>query len=485
MTETRASPADASPEAMTDTLAWADHRIFATSSPDEGALLFGADHASLFAIDARTRDVLSRWRSRDEIVLPTEPGEEREVLQALCDARVLVPSARARPPCLAPIDPAAVPLATLVLEVAQACNLRCTYCYAGGGTYGGESRLMSPEVARSAARFLVESSGDRGQLTLVLFGGEPLLNVRALEAAVLEAERAAGAAGKSLTVSLTTNGTRFTPEVLEFLRDHRIGVSVSIDGPPDVHDANRRHAGANGSGSYADVIDGLAQLRASGCRPPAARVTLVPSQWGRVREVFEHLLQLGFAEVGIAPASPTRAGLLPTPTQDEALFTGFADLAAQFVREATQGRVLAFSNLLDLLARLHLGRVKQAPCGAGVGYLAADAQGRFFLCHRFTGEDSFRVGDLDRGIDHDKIRARLSEQAAVRADDCAACWARSLCAGGCHYDNHLREVTLGLAAGGSCDFIRRWLELGIRVYADLRARHEPAVFGFLARRAES
>ncbi len=53
--------------------------------------------------------------------------------------------------------PADVPLTTLVLEVAQACNLRCTYCYAGGGSYGGEARLMRPELARRAARYLVES----------------------------------------------------------------------------------------------------------------------------------------------------------------------------------------------------------------------------------------------------------------------------------------------------------------------------------------
>jgi uncharacterized protein len=344
---------------------------------------------------------------------------------------------------------------------------------------------MSPDLARRAARHLVAASGARKRVTLVLFGGEPLLNFAALEAAVLEGEAAAREHGKELVVSLTTNGTHFSDATLDFLAAHPVAVSVSIDGPPDIHDANRRHAGANGSGSHADVIDGLARMRASGCRPPAARVTLVPGQWSRVREVFEHLLGLGFLEVGIAPASPTQPALLPTPAQDQALLAGFSDLVAQFVREAAQGRVLPFSNLLDLLARLHLGRVREVPCGAGIGYLAADAQGRFFLCHRFAGEDSFRVGDLDQGVDHDRIRECLSEQAKVRAEACAACWARSLCAGGCHHDNHLREVTLGLPAGGSCAFIRQWLELGIRAYADLRKQPGQAALAFLARRAGS
>jgi uncharacterized protein len=472
---------------MTTTYTWADYRIFEPGAAADGkSLLFGADQASLFALDDATRDVLSRWRSKDAIVLRDIPRADREVLEALRDAQVLLPSAPLphRAPPRPTIDPAGIPLATLVLEVAQSCNLRCSYCYAGGGAYGGTPRLMRPELARRAARHLVESSGDRSEVTLVLFGGEPLLNLAALKAAVTEAEAAAGAAGKKLTVSLTTNGTRFTPDALEFLRRHRIGVSVSIDGPPEVHDANRRYAHKNGGGTYADVVAGVKLLRAHGCRPPAARVTLTPEQWARAPEVFEHVLGLGFLEVGIAPASPVTVNLLPTPEQDESLFAGFALLAGRFAHEAALGRVLPFSNLLDLLARLHLGQVKSAPCGAGLGYLAMDAEGRFFLCHRFAGVDRFGVGDLDSGVDHAKIGACLAAQAAPRAKACGECWARSLCAGGCHYENNLREVELGLPPGGSCAFIRRWLELGIRVYGELCQAPDNPVLAFLGRRAE-
>ena len=471
---------------MTGSYAWADHRVFAPDAARDGsALVFGADQASLFAVDAETRQVLDRWRSRESIDLPDVPFPDREVLEALRDAQVLVPEHWLRRPAPPPVDPATIPLGTLVIEVAQACNLRCSYCYAGGGTYGGAARVMPPDLARRAARYLVEASGRRESVTLVLFGGEPLLNFPALQAAVLEGEAAASALGKKLVVSLTTNGTRFTPEVIDFLCEHRIGVSVSIDGPPDLHDANRRYPGKRGGGTYADVVAGLAQLRARASRPPAARVTLTPDQWDRMPEVFDHLLGLGFLEVGIAPSSPVTAELLPTPAQDDALFAGFSLLAQRFTREAAQGRVLPFSNLLDLLARLHLGQVKAAPCGAGLGYLAMDAEGRFFLCHRLAGVARFCVGDIESGIDHAKIRACLHAQAAPRKDACGACWARSLCAGGCHHENHVREADLGLPPGGSCDFIRRWIELGIRVYAELCRDPDNPVLAFLARRADS
>ena len=475
-----ARPESAAREAPTASLyAWCDHRLF---DAGDGALLFGTEDASLFAIDAATRDAIARWRHREAIDVDNAPVQDREALAALRDLRVLRPLDRPRARAPAP-DPAAIPLGTLVLEAAQACNLRCTYCYAGGGSYGGAARIMDPKLAARAARRLVEASGDRPTITLVLFGGEPLLNLPALEAAVGEAQAAAAARGKTLVVSITTNGTRFTDDALDFLARHRVGVSVSIDGPPDVHDANRRYAGAAG-GTYADVVDGVQRFRARTGRAPAARVTLEPAQWHRVPEVFDHLNALGFLEIGIAPASPADARLLPTPAQETSLIEGFSSLARRFVDEVARGRVLPFSNLLDLLARLHAGDAKSVPCGAGLGYLAMDAQGRYYLCHRLAGVPRFEVGSLDAGIDHERIRACLDEEATPRRDACAACWARSLCAGGCHYENHVRERNLGMAQGATCDFIRSWLEIGIRVYAGLCDRHDDAVMAFLDRRAQ-
>ena len=265
------------------------------TAPNGRALLFNADQAALFAVDRSTQDVLNRWQTHETIDLREVPSADREVLEALRDAQMLVPGHWLRRPAPSPADPAGVSLGTLVVEVAQACNLRCSYCYAGGGTYGGAARVMPPALAGRAARFLVEASGTRESATLVLFGGEPLLNFPALQAAVLEGEAAARARGKQLVVSLTTNGTRFTPEALDFLCEHAIGVSVSIDGPPDLHDANRRYPGKRGGGTYADVVAGLAKFRARASRPPAARVTLTPGQWDRVPEVFDHCSDSDFS----------------------------------------------------------------------------------------------------------------------------------------------------------------------------------------------
>jgi uncharacterized protein len=462
-----------------ESYAWADHRVF---DGHRRALVFGAEDASLFAVEPDVRSVLARWGERETIRFSDVSAPDLPLLEALRDAQLLVPAERPSPPrVLETVDPARIPLGTLVLEVAQACNLRCGYCYAGGGSYGREPRLLSPELAARAGRYLVEASGTRPEVNLVLFGGEPLLNLPAVRAAAEEARSTADAAGKKLSISLTTNGTLFSPEALDLIRTHRIGVSVSLDGPADVHDENRRFAG--GAGSYGAVFEGLRLLRDAGCPPPAARVTLTPGQWSRIPEVFDHLRDLGLREIGIAPASPVRPELLPTAAEEEALFEAFAELGRRFEEEAEGGSLLPFSNLLDLLARLHLGQAKGVPCGAGLGYLALDAEGRFFLCHRLAGEDAYCLGDLGAGFDAARTRAALEGLEAPRREACAGCWARSLCAGGCHYENHLREHLLGQAPGGSCGFIRRWLEFGIELYARLSDGPGRAFLPALARRA--
>lgn len=458
---------------------WADHHIF---DVDDGAILYGVDQASLFRIDASVREVIGRWGKSPTVDLSEVSPSEREVLEGLRDLQLLVPegAAGAWPPPR--FDPKEFPLTTMVLEVAQDCNLRCTYCYAEGGSYGGQARLLDAETARSAARYLVRESGDSKALTLVLFGGEPLLNMAAVKAAVEEAKKGASAVGKKLLVSLTTNGTLLDDETIRFLREHKVVVSVSLDGPPDVHDANRPDP--SGRGSYARILPQLRTLLENSPAAVAARVTLTPDQWSRCEEIFDHLIGLGFHEVGISPASPITKNLLPTREQEEALLQSLSAMARRFSKAAREGRILPFGNLLELLGRLHTGRTKAVACGAGYGYLAVDSGGEFYLCHRLAGENDFRVGNLQDGPDPEKIRSCLDHVTAGKDTMCGSCWARTLCAGGCHYENHLRESTLGIPPGSSCDFILRWLKIGIELYAELRQAGADPLLARLEKRTD-
>jgi uncharacterized protein len=439
-----------------------DHRVFSGSGEH---FIFAVEDASLFSLTPEAKETLGRWRTSRFIDLDKIPAPDLEVLEGLRDAQILLPASREKvlPP---QVELENVPLSTLVLEVAQDCNLRCTYCYAEGGNYGAAPCLLGAGSARRAVRYLLDHSGDRDDVTLIFFGGEPLLNMEAVKAATDEAISYGRELGKKVHFSLTTNGTLLDPEIVAFLHDNRVSVAVSLDGPRDIHDHNRPDE--SGNGSYSEVVSRLECLLKDSPVPVAARVTLAPDQWHRVAEVFDHLTGLGFHEVGIAPVSPVSKELLPTAGQDAALLEGFGLMARRFVDHARKGLVMPFSNILDLLGRLHLGQTKQVSCGAGFGYMAVDAKGRFFPCHRLAGEEEFCSGSLDTGINTGRIKSCLGSLNRGREQSCSKCWARTLCAGGCHYENNLRENNLGLPRGTSCKFIRGWLDLGMKTYAELR-----------------
>jgi len=441
---------------------WADHRVIRNSGDP---LIFAVDDASLFSLSREAHATLCRWRSSTDIELDKIPLPDQEVLRGLCDAHILLPRSQEKR-ALPRIQAGEVPLSTLVLEVAQDCNLRCSYCYAEAGTYGAAPCLLDPATARRAVRYLLDNSGEEEHLTLIFFGGEPLLNMPAITTATREAISYGEKIGKKVHFSLTTNGTLLDPEIIKFLHANHVSVAVSMDGPPHIHDRNRPDQ--KGMGTYGEIVPRLAMLLEESPVPVAARVTLEPDQWPSLVEVFDHLTGLGFHEVGIAPVSPVSKDLLPTAPQETALLQGFGQLAERCIAHARQGRVMPFSNILDLLGRIHLGQTKPVSCGAGLGYMAVDAKGDFFPCHRLAGEADFSAGSLATGIDAGKINTCLDSLNNGRPDSCSKCWARTLCAGGCHYENHLRENQLGLPRGTSCKFIRGWLELGIRTYAELR-----------------
>lgn len=442
---------------------WTDHHLFRFQ---DRAILFGVDQGSLFFIDEATRELVERLERKQILQLQEMSAADRDILESLRETGFLAPHGTKHRIEPFSQDIASIPLTTMVLEVAQDCNLSCRYCYAEGGSYGKQVRHLPPSLAREAVQRLIAGSGERESVTLVIFGGEPLLNMDAVRAAVQEAEETGGISGKKVFISLTTNATLLTPEIVDFIHRHRVAVAVSLDGPADLHDANRPDN--SGKGSYSGIVSRLEGLLQGATAAVAARVTLIPEQWSRTEEVFYHLLELGFNEVGIGPASPVRPEFLPDSNQEEELLTGFAALAKTFVKAASQGRILPFSNIIDLLARLHLGQIKSVSCGAGLGYLAVDADGKYYLCHRLVGEDVFCVGDISAGHDPERIRRAIDSVSCGKGEMCAQCWARTLCAGGCHYENHLREKLLGIPPGSSCSFIRRWFQIGIETYAELK-----------------
>ena len=142
-------------------------------------------------------------------------------------------------------------LKALCLHVAHTCNLNCAYCFAAQGKYHGERALMSFETGKRALDFLVENSGNRKNLEVDFFGGEPLMNFDVVKRLVAYARSIEKEKNKHFRFTLTTNGVLLDDEVTEFANRECHNVVLSLDGRKSVHDRLRKTV--NGQGSY-DVI---------------------------------------------------------------------------------------------------------------------------------------------------------------------------------------------------------------------------------------
>jgi len=437
--------------------------------------LYASETGGLFRMDDGARDALSAIVSSGAGAVPPEILSDLRRAGLLGTAGERVASGRTAHPPLR--------LRTLVLMLTTSCNLACRYCYEdreegcappddGQGWQGGAAREMSPESVRENVRFLLDHSGENRKVSVVLFGGEPLLRFPLIRTAVGDARRMAGERGKEISFSLTTNGTLVTREIAGFLMENGVSVCVSIDGPPGVHDANRPYA--SGRGSHEDVVRGLAYLmeRRNGV-PLAARVTL-----GRgavdVENTFRHLRGLGFDEVGFAPASASeKSRMALTEAELDRVLDGFRDLSAEYAADVRERRMPAFGNLTQILALIHRGDPMPYPCGAGIGMLAADPSGGFYPCHRLCGVGD-PMGDLSRGISPD-ARTRFLDGARRRRESaCDACWAKNFCAGGCYHDAYLRQGDLFAPSTHYCRWIKELFHLGLQTY--VRIQNETPTF---------
>ncbi|HUA82391.1 MAG TPA: quinohemoprotein amine dehydrogenase maturation protein [Bryobacteraceae bacterium] len=414
-------------------------------------------------------------------------GSAEELIGEMHAARAIVSGDLAPEPLANP--PGDFPLQTLVMNLTNQCNLSCQYCYEFGedkvATPEGKPKFMDLDTAKASVDFLLEQSAGRRAVHITFFGGETLMNFPLLKNVVGYANEKAAAERRSIDFSLTTNATLLTPAIIEFLSDNRIGVTVSMDGPAELHDQLRVFA--NGRGSYDIIAPRVRALIANHrTRPITARVTLTRGVTD-VLKIFRHLKQdLGFHEVGFAPVttSPDRLYAINDRGMDGVL-DQFHALAGEWLEYALRGEMHGFSNVSDTVAELCQGVNKSHPCGAALGLMGVGPSGDIAPCHRFVDSDTHALGHVSRGIDRQKQHDFLSRGHINTKYDCHTCWARPLCAGGCHHEAFVRYGDTGHPNLHYCDWIRDWTETCLKIYCEVSARNPDFLKKFAERKAIS
>jgi uncharacterized protein len=449
------------------------------------AYIFHIPSTSLFEADGLTRDILATLREgeRHSAASLTRTLADRyaqdDVRTALEELQALdmVGGEAVVETITRPLELEQFPLTTVVLNVNTGCNLSCTYCYKEDLDVPSAGKKMDFDTARDAVEMLLAESPDQPRYNIVFFGGEPLSNLDLIKQVISYAEERFASIGKAIDFSLTTNATLLTERNVDYLNAHNVGISVSMDGPAAFHDRNRITVG--GKGTY-EVVARKAKMLLSryNARPVGARVTLTTGITD-IETIWDHLFNtLGFHEVGFAPV--TSGEISSYNLSNEELVEVFANmkrLGEKYLEAALDNRSIGFSNMHQLLTDIHEGTKKALPCGAGVGLVAVDHAGDINLCHRFTGSDLPRFGDVHNGLDKKGLNQFLNQRLEQRDLGCNSCRIRNLCAGGCYHESYARYGDPVKPTFHYCDLMRDWVDFGIAVYTRIQEGNP----GFFAR----
>ena len=353
----------------------------------------------------------------------------------------------------------------LCLHIAHDCNLACKYCFAGEGEYHGRRALMSLEVGRKALDFLVANSGNRVNLEVDFFGGEPLMNWQVVKELVayrsLEEPH-----HKKFRFTLTTNGVLLTDEVMDFVNKEMSNLVLSIDGRKEIHDLMRPHRG--GQGSYDEILPKY--KKAAGSRNQMnyyVRGTYTRNNTDFSEDVI-HLADQGFEQISVEPVVADKKEDYALRMEDvPKLLSEYDRLAQEYIRRKRDGKGFQFFHFMIDLEGGPCVAKRLSGCGSGTEYLAVTPWGDLYPCHQFVGQEEFLMGNVEDGIVRKDIQDKFKACNVYSKKECRDCFAKFYCSGGCAANAWHESGDVNGSYELGCELQRKRVECAIMIKAAL------------------
>jgi len=345
------------------------------------------------------------------------------------------------------------------LLVTERCNLACDYCYVGQ-----QPSRMPLAVAKRIVDFAFQGTPASEKIEIGFFGGEPLLELGLIRDVVglIEAEPAFDPERVLLTI--VTNGTIFSPEIVGFLADHGIALGISCDGPPEVHDLHRRFHG--GGPTAHQVARNIRRFLEAGT---AVMVNAVygPDTLHQLPRTVDHLARLGVRQIYLSPDFSARW----LTAHLEALPDVYSAVGAVYTGYALQGD-RRFVSLIDgkIAVILRQGYQVMERCRMGRGEFAFTPQGTIYPCERLVAANGgeHRIGDVFKGVDVERLLChRVPGEALNR--ECHACGLRDYCMNWCGCSNFFASGFYNRVSPFLCASEKASIRVAFEVFQELEA----------------
>ena len=348
----------------------------------------------------------------------------------------------------------------LCLHISHDCNLRCKYCFASTGNFGGERTNMSFEVGKKAIDLLLKESGNRKNLEIDFFGGEPLLNfntVKEIVAYCLEKEQEFN---KKFRFTITTNALLLNNENLAFINQYMGNIVLSIDGRPETNDNMRFRV--DGRGIYADILPKILEVARSRNQDKYyVRGTFTRENLDFSKDVL-HLADLGFKQISVEPVVAAKDSGYDLREEDlPEIFSEYEKLAFEYVKRNQKGEGFNFFHFMIDLNQGPCIAKRITGCGAGHEYMAVTPEGDIYPCHQFVGMEGFKVGDVNQGITNKDIQKYFKDSNVYTKPECTKCWAKFYCSGGCSANSYQFNKDINQPYFVGCEMEKKRVECAL------------------------
>ena len=314
---------------------------------------------------------------------------------------------------------------SVMLNMTDQCNFRCRMCFCNW-----QNNWMTKEIAdRGIELALSRKDPQCEKITVVFFGGEPMLNYELIQYVVKKWS-------DKCEFSMTTNGSLLTDERLAYLKEHDVRILLSIDGDKETQDYNRPFK--DHKGSTFDVLEDKLPKILEAFPGTVFRSTVIPATVHLLHHNYTFAKEKGFHAYFCTPDaysnwSPEYAAELKRQT---------SLIALDVIRDIYEGNPTIIPSffgrgVIDFLRvqdNLPTDNTSPMRCGMGVYGIGVGATGIISACqeHSTISEgDMFVIGDVWNGIDEKKHLELLNkyhkERVEWQATECLECPLRTVC----------------------------------------------------------
>ena len=395
-------------------------------------IVIDVNSGAIHVVDDMTYDMIEMYESSDKDSIFTEmakryPVHKDEIAEVWDEIAELIAAEElftkdSYEPYITDFAKRPTVVKALCLHIAHDCNLACQYCFAEEGEYHGKRELMSYEVGRKALDFLVANSGNRRNLEVDFFGGEPLMNFQVVKDLVAYGRSLEETHDKKFRFTLTTNGVLLNDDIMEFANQEMGNVVLSIDGRKEVHDRMRPFR--KGAGSYDLIVPKFQKFADSRHQEKYyVRGTFTHNNLDFSKDVL-HLADLGFKQISVEPVVAQETDSYAIREEDlPQLMEEYENLALEMVkRHGKENDFNFFHFMIDLEGGPCVAK-RLSGCGSGTEYLAVTPTGDLYPCHQFVGNTDFLMGNVDDGVVNTDLRDEFKSCNVYAKDKCRECFA--------------------------------------------------------------